>query len=148
VNLKPRVLGLDYGEKRIGVAVTDPLYLIAQGLGYIDNKNMLHIVKELKAYLDKYQVATLVVGLPLGLEGEDTKQTKKTRAFLAQIKDKIICEIVFHDESFTSRDAHAVMIQVGMSRKKRKGKIDALAAQLMLQSYMDSYPSHTPIDRG
>lgn len=147
MNLKPRVLGLDYGEKRIGVAVTDPLYLIAQGLGYIDNTNILHIVQELKAYLDKYKVATLVVGLPLGLEGQDTEQTKKTRAFLGQIQDKIICKIVFHDESFTSRDAHAVMIQVGMSRKKRKGKIDALAAQLMLQSYMDSYSSHAPLDR-
>ena len=136
--MKARELGLDYGEKRIGIAISDPLYIIAQSLGYVANTKMKQIAEQIQKYCMDYEVCKIVVGLPLGLDGNDTMQTQKTRAFMKVLETYIAIPWVFHDESFTSRDATEALIATGVSRKKRKQKIDGLAAQLMLQSFMDS----------
>ncbi len=138
--MKPRYLGLDYGDKRIGVAMSDGLYLTAQPKGVIANTGLKAVLKEIDVYAKDYMIETIVLGLPLGLSGQDTEQTKKVRGFKNKLEKKLSYKVCFHDESLTSKEAEAVLIQGGMSRKKRKGKIDAMAAQLMLQSYMDQNP--------
>ncbi|OED35979.1 hypothetical protein AB834_03470 [PVC group bacterium (ex Bugula neritina AB1)] len=138
--MKPCLLGLDFGEKRIGVAVSDALYLTAQPRGFILNSGIKSILEEIMTFFEMYGFCKIVLGLPLGLNDQETQQTQKVKSFKSQIEKNTSFEVVFHDESFTTKEAERILIQGGMSRKKRKNKIDAIAAQLMLQSYMDQNP--------
>ena len=135
------VLGLDYGEKRIGVAVSDPMYIIALSVGYIDNTEDDGVIDKIKELICEHKVEKIIVGLPIRWDGKDSAQTEKTRVFIAELEDKLDVPVEAFDERFTTKTAQQALISGGMSRKKRKQKVDKIAAQIMLQNYMNKKDS-------
>jgi putative Holliday junction resolvase len=138
-----RVLGLDIGDKTIGVAVSDPLLISAQGVMTVER---IGIKKDTSKVLDlakEYGADIIVSGLPLMLSGEDSPQTQKVREFVEKLQNKakslgMKLEFVFQDERFTTKIAEDVLIAADMSRAKRKTIIDRQAAVIILQSYLDA----------
>lgn len=133
-----RILAFDYGTKRVGLAVTDPLQLIATALDTVHAKDVLEYVK---AYLDRETVSTFVVGEPRRLDGTESESAQHVRGFIRTLRrtfPAIPIETV--DERFTSKMASASIAQSGMTKKKRQDKslIDRVSAVLILQSYLDS----------
>ena len=133
----PRILAIDYGTKRVGLAVTDPLKIIASALETIHSKDVMVF---LKAYLESEEVEAFVVGMPVNLDGEDTNNTPHVKGFVKNLQ-KTFPEIPvhLHDERFTSKIALQAMISSGYSKKDRreKGNIDKISAVIILQSYME-----------
>lgn len=132
-----RILAIDYGTKRVGLAVTDPLKIIASALDTIHSKDVLNYLKE---YVEKEEVEAFVVGMPVNLDGEDTNNTPHVKGFVKTLK-KTFPEIPLHlhDERFTSSMALQAMITSGYSKKDRreKGNIDKISAVIILQSFME-----------
>ena len=141
-----RYLGLDIGDKTIGVAVSDPLFLSAQGVTTIDRVGIRKDTTKVLEYIKEYEVSLVVAGLPLMLSGEDSPQTAKVREFVTMLENKLRSsgmqdvKVVFQDERFTTKMSEAVLMEAGVRREKRKEHLDRMAAQLILQSYMDSHP--------
>jgi len=133
-----RILAIDYGSKRVGLAVTDPLKIIASALDTIHSKDVLEF---LKAYVDREDVEAMVVGMPVNLDGEDTNNTPQVKGFVKGLKKAFPdMPIHLHDERFTSSMAMSAMITSGYSKKDRreKGNIDKISATIILQSFMES----------
>jgi putative Holliday junction resolvase len=135
-----RVLGIDYGDKRIGVAVSDPLGLTAQAVAVIGKSGSFEKdVKELNKIIKKYGgVDEIVVGLPRTMRGEIGEQAKKVLAFIEELKKNFKLNITPWDERLTTVEAERALISAGLSREKRKKVIDKSAAAYILQSYLDS----------
>lgn len=133
-----RIISIDYGSKRVGIAVTDPLKIIASPLDTVHSKDVESFLKD---YFSNQEVETIVVGMPKNLNNEDTNATPLVRAFVNRIK-KVFSDknIVLHDERFTSKMAMDAMILSGSKKKDRqqKGNIDKVSAAIILQSYLDS----------
>ncbi|MEL7145886.1 MAG: Holliday junction resolvase RuvX [Bacteroidota bacterium] len=133
-----RVLAIDYGTKRVGLAVTDPLQIIASPLETVHSKDIINYLKD---YFLKEPVNTIVVGLPKSLNNTQTNATPHVKAFVKHLS-KVFeeKEIVLHDERFTSKMALDAMIQSGSKKKDRrqKGNIDKISAAIILQSYLAS----------
>jgi putative holliday junction resolvase len=132
-----RVLGIDYGTVRIGLAVSDPLKIFAQGLTTFDN-NPAFFGKLLQVILEK-DVSLIVVGLPLTLKGERGFKSDEVDEFIVNLKKRTPVEVVQWDERFTSRIAQQTILSMGMKKMKRreKGKVDEIAAAVMLQGFLD-----------
>ncbi|HEY1047401.1 MAG TPA: Holliday junction resolvase RuvX [Bacteroidia bacterium] len=133
-----RILSIDYGMRRVGLAVTDPLQMFAKPLETIDNKK---IVEYLKAYMIKEQVETIVLGQPMNMDGGETDATKPVEAFREElIKLFPNIPIVMIDERLTSRMAKQVLIEAGYKKSDRRNKklVDTVAAALILQTYLES----------
>lgn len=133
-----RILAIDYGSKRVGLAVTDPLKIIASALDTIHSKDVLEF---LKAYIAREEVEAMVVGMPVNLDGEDTNNTPQVKGFVKGLKKAFPnMPIHLHDERFTSSMAMSAMIASGYSKKDRreKGNIDKISATIILQSFMES----------
>jgi putative holliday junction resolvase len=135
-----RVLGLDYGTKRIGVAVSDPLGLIAQGIAVLGKgETFADDLRELKRLIKKYDgVDEIVVGLPKRLSGEIGPAAEQVLAFVAALQQEFKLNIVTWDERLTTVMAERSLIEAGLSREKRKKVIDQSAAANILQGYLDS----------
>ncbi len=132
----PRILAIDYGLKRTGIAVTDPLKIIATGLDTVETKNLFNFLQN---YIAKEPVETIVLGFPKNLNNQDTDTTqvvKQKKAELTKLFPTI--KIVYEDERFTSSMAHSVILQSGINKKARRDKalIDKVSATILLQSYM------------
>lgn len=127
-------MGLDVGEKRIGVAVSDPLGYTAQGISVIKREN----IEDLKKIVSDYGIEKIVVGLPKNMDGSIGKQGKKALAFIEDLKREIDLPVLTWDERLTTKEAEGVLLRADLSRAKRKKVIDKLAAVLILQSYLDS----------
>lgn len=134
-----RILGIDYGDKRIGVAVSDPLGIIAQGVAVIGkNETFDQDIRELKRIIKKYSgVDEIVVGLPKTMAGEIGPQAEKVLTFVEALKKEFKLNIVTWDERLTTVEAERTLIEAGLSRKKRKKIIDKSAAANILQNYLD-----------
>lgn len=133
-----RILAIDYGSKRVGLAVTDPLKIIASALDTIHSKDVLEF---LKTYVASEEVEAMVVGMPVNLDGEDTNNTPQVKGFVKGLKKAFPdMPIHLHDERFTSSMAMSAMIASGYSKKDRreKGNIDKISATIILQSFMES----------
>ena len=134
----PRILAIDYGQKRIGVAVTDPLQLIANGLTTVETPKIYSFLAE---YFAKEEVETIVVGYPKTLQNEPAEVTKYINTFVGKLRklypDKKI-ELI--DERFTSKMAFQTMIDSGINKKARQNKalIDQISATIILQNYLES----------
>lgn len=133
---KGLLIGLDYGSKRVGVAVCDSGQSIASPLKVVQQQP--GIEKQLAKVADEYAAVGLIVGLPVHMSGDEGEKAKEARAFGTKIATATKLPIAFHDERFTSKIANNAMIDAGLSKQKRKARIDMLAAQIMLQSYLDS----------
>ncbi len=132
-----RILGIDYGGKRTGLAVTDPLQIIASALDTVPTVDLLDY---LKSYCSKEEVTDFVIGQPLSLDGSDTDATPLVKAFVESLTmafpDK---NIHFVDESYTSKLAMRSLIESGVKKKDRrkKGSLDKIAATIILQDFMN-----------
>ena len=138
-----RWIGLDIGDKTIGVAVSDPLFISAQGVTTIERIGIKKDTSKVLDYVREYEADTVVCGLPLMLYGTDSPQTEKVREFVTRLENKarsmgFKLNFIFQDERFTTKIAENAMIDAGMRREKRKEIIDRQAAVIILQSYMDA----------
>ena len=138
-----KAIALDVGDKTIGVALSDALMLTAQGLMTIERIGIKKDTDKVLALVQEHQCDTIIIGLPLNLDGSDSVQTEKVRLFREKLENKMRSNAIknirveFQDERFTTKIAEAVLIDADVSRKKRKEVIDKQAAIIILQSWMD-----------
>ena len=133
-----RILAIDYGKKRTGIAVTDTLQMIANGLATIETKEL---EKFLTDYVAKEDVCTIVVGKPTQMNGEDSENMKRIEPFFNRLKKLFPGkEIVYYDERFTSVLAHQAMLQSGIGKKARQDKalVDKISATIILEDFLQS----------
>jgi putative holliday junction resolvase len=135
-----RVLALDVGSKRIGVAVTDPLGITAQGLDTIQRQNKRRDFEALRQVIAKYEVAEIVVGLPLRLSGAEGTQSEKMRRFADDLRAHFGLTVHLWDERWTSTQANRLLRETDLSIAKRGRAVDRMAAILILQSWMGAHP--------
>jgi len=133
-----RILGLDYGDSRIGVAVSDPLGLTAQSIGLIAEKNFDRQVEKVLEYCNETKAEKIVLGMPKNMNGTIGERGEKTKVFAEALKKRIDIPIIFWDERLTTRAAHLTLEESNVSGKKRKGLLDKIAAVFILQGYLDS----------
>lgn len=135
-----RVLGLDIGNKTIGVAVSDPLGFTAQGITTIHRKesDLEKDIQEIKNICEEYKIETIISGLPKNMNGTIGEQGEKVIEFCDVLKEKLGIEIKMWDERLTTVAAHRAMLESNMSRAKRKKIVDKMAATYILQGYLDS----------
>ena len=134
--LRPRILGLDVGSKTIGMAVSDPLGITAQGLQTLRRKNKRTDFGRLNEVVRQYEVAEIVVGLPLRMSGLEGTQSEKMRQFAADLRKASGLPVHLWDERLTSAEANRVLRDSEMSIKRRGEVVDRLAAVLILQNWM------------
>lgn len=138
-----RKLGLDVGDKTIGVAVSDELDVTAQGVTTIDRVGIRKDAGKVMDYVREYDCDTVVMGLPINLDGSDSVQTEKVREFRTMLENKMRSsgmadvKVEWQDERFTTVIAERVLMEANMKRKSRKEVVDKQAAIIILQSYMD-----------
>lgn len=138
-----RKLGLDVGDKTIGVAVSDELDITAQGVTTIERVGIRKDAGKVMDYVREYDCDTVVMGLPINLDGSDSVQTEKVREFRTMLENKMRSsgmadvKVEWQDERFTTVIAERVLMEANMKRKSRKEVVDKQAAIIILQSYMD-----------
>ncbi|HBQ20669.1 MAG: Holliday junction DNA helicase RuvA [Deltaproteobacteria bacterium GWA2_38_16] len=134
-----RLLGLDVGDKRIGISLSDEMGWTAQPLMTLHRTGLEKDLKILEDIIQKHGVSKIVAGVPRSLSLKITPQTQKVLDFITILKSRITLPIEEWDEWFTTKSAERVLIEADVSRKKRKKSIDQLAAVLILQGYLDSH---------
>lgn len=132
-----RILGLDVGQRTIGVAVCDPLGFTAQGLTTIRRTNKEKDIEEIRKFCDEYNVESIVIGLPKNMNGTIGPSGDIIMAFGKLIEEKLEVEIKFWDERLTTVAANRAMLEADLSRNKRKKIVDKVAATYILQGYLD-----------
>ncbi|NMB07733.1 MAG: Holliday junction resolvase RuvX [Tissierellia bacterium] len=132
-----RIMGLDIGDKTIGVAISDPLMITAQGLKTIRRENVKKDINEIKAIIEEYNIKKIIAGFPKNMNNTIGPQGEKVLDFVEKLKKKIDVDIVLEDERLTTVAAERILIDGDVSRKKRKQVIDTVAATYILQTYLD-----------
>jgi putative Holliday junction resolvase len=134
-----RTLGIDYGSVRVGLSLSDPLGLIAQPIEAFKNDALLF--KNLKQVSARENVARIIVGMPYNLKGQKAQKAEEVQKFVERLKEELDMEILTWDERFTTTIANQTMLAMGTKKKERQkkdGRIDSMAAAVMLQGYLDS----------
>ncbi len=134
-----RLLGLDVGDRRIGMALSDPLRLTAQPLGVLERTSLDHDLGELAEICQKNEVVGIVAGLPADREGQPGTQAEKVITFAEKVSEVTGTAVEMWDERFTTVEADRVLREGGVHGRKRKGVRDIIAAQMILQGYMDAH---------
>ncbi|MEI6816330.1 MAG: Holliday junction resolvase RuvX [Bacteroidota bacterium] len=138
-----RIMAIDYGKKRVGIAVTDPMQMIANGLTTVHAKDIIVFIKD---YLSKEEVSCIVVGEPKTMMNKPSESAVLVEAFIKQLKKNFpTMTIARMDERFTSRMAFQTMIDTGLKKKARQNKelVDTISATIILQSYMETMANKT-----
>ncbi len=135
-----RVLALDVGSKRIGVAVSDPLWITAQGLPTLQRENKRRDLEALGKVIREYEVREIVIGLPLRLSGAEGTQSEKMRRFADDLHALFGLPVHLWDERWTSTQANRLLREAELSIQKRAQAVDRMAAVLILQSWMEAHP--------
>ncbi|MDP8203037.1 MAG: Holliday junction resolvase RuvX [Candidatus Tenebribacter mawsonii] len=130
-----RLMGIDFGDVRIGIALSDPLQIIAQPYKVIPNNE--DTFSEISRIIKNEEVEKIILGLPQNLSGEDTKKTLEVREFFEILKSKIQIPIIFWDERYTSVEANEELKQMGYTIAESRKVIDKVAASIILKSYME-----------
>ena len=133
-----RVLGLDVGARRIGIAVSDPLGITAQGLETLQRRNKRHDFEQLQRIIQEYDVREIVVGLPLRMSGAEGIQSDKMQIFAEDLRKRFRLPVHLWDERLTTTQAHRHLDDAGHAAVGRKGIIDQVAAVLILQSFLEA----------
>jgi putative holliday junction resolvase len=133
-----RILALDVGKKRIGLALSDPLCLTAQGLPTLERTRIRADMDALAAIVSDRGVTRILVGFPLHMSGHEGRQAECVREFAARLEERTGVKVLFWDERMTSMEAERVLKSSGISIEKRARAVDKLAAQILLESYLDS----------
>lgn len=134
-----RILGLDVGSKTIGVAVSDPFKLTAQGVKTIhwDENDMSSADEELRQLIDEYEISKVVIGLPINMDGSIGERAQITEIYARRLERNFAIPVELFDERLSTMSAEKTLLEADMSRKKRKKVIDQLAATIILQNYLD-----------
>lgn len=132
-----RILALDHGSKRIGIAVSDELKMIAQPLEFVPAEPFLDFLARLKEIIRDKEVELLLVGMPRNMDGSYGPAALRVQEFVAVLKEKVAVPIRTWDERLTSAQAQRFLIEGGVRRAQRKEKVDKTAAAILLQSYLD-----------
>lgn len=133
-----RILGLDVGTRTIGIAISDPLGLTAQGITTWQRTGQIRFdLKKIEELVEKYEVKKIVVGLPKNLDGSLGTAVNEVKDFTNLLTNEIGIEVIFWDERLSTVEAEKVLLEGDLSRRKRKKVIDKIAAVLILQSYLD-----------
>lgn len=132
-----RIMGIDFGSKRVGISISDPTLTIAQGLFVLKNNSA--IFDEIKKVCAQYNISVIVVGLPLSLNGSYSNKTTEVLKFIDELRSRLDVEIIKWDERFTTKIAQKAKIDMNLRRKRRQNKDldDIIASTLILQSYLD-----------
>jgi putative Holliday junction resolvase len=133
-----RILGLDVGSKRIGMAVSDPLGITAQGIETLERKNRRADLEQLRHVLERYDVGQIVVGNPLRMSGDAGVQSQRMTEFADLLRRHFAIPVHLWDERLTSAEANRVLRQAELSIRQRAGAVDRMAAVLILQSFLDA----------
>ena len=133
-----RILGLDYGEKRIGVAICDELGFTAQGLPTIIRKTKKHDLEILKKLNTDYKVEKIVIGYPIRLDGSEGIQCEKVNRFAALLEGNFFLPVIKWPETLSTKEAEEILINSGVRWQKRKKAVDKLAACIILQGFLDN----------
>ncbi len=135
-----RILSLDHGSKRIGVAISDELKMMAHPQEFILAESMPAFVERLRAILAEKPCELILVGMPRNMDGSFGPAAEKVREFIAMLQPLVTIPIKTWDERLTSTQANRMMIEGNVRRDQRKLKVDAMAAAVLLQSYLDAHP--------
>ena len=132
-----RALGIDFGTRRIGLALSDPTGTLASPLPFLENTGAREVVSRLKELVENKGIETVVVGLPRNMDGTYGPSADKVRSFVAQIQPHISAKILTQDERLTTSQASRDLAQIGLSQKDLRQKIDSASATLILQQFLD-----------
>lgn len=133
-----RVLGIDFGDKRIGLAVSDKLHLTAQSLGHYKTRNQEEDKEYFKELVSKYEVGEIVLGFPLRMDGTQGLRVEKTKKFAEWLQKALNLPIIFWDERLTTKQALRILSQQKMKHKIKKNLKDQISAAIILSSYLES----------
>ena len=134
-----RLLGLDFGTKRIGVALSDEMGWTAQGLTVIQRKGNEKDVERIGRLVEENQVEGIVLGLPLNMDGSEGESAERVRKFAALLEDRLQVAVHLWDERLTSWEAEGILKEARVKPRKRKQVVDKLAASLILKSYLEAH---------
>ncbi len=132
-----RILALDLGRRRVGLAISDPLGVTAQGLPTLQRRNRRVDMAALRKIIEEHQVTRVVIGNPKHLSGREGRQSEGAAAFAEHLRREAGCEVLLWDERLTTAEAQRVLHESGVSLEKRIAAIDRMAAVILLQSYLD-----------
>ncbi len=140
-----RILGIDYGDSRVGVAISDPLLITAQGLETISyNGNDKVLLKRIEEIVKEYDVKVIVVGMPINMNGTKTERVEVTQKFIHKLKSRLgKIDIETIDERLTTVEAHKTMNFLEVAPKKKKNLVDTISAVYILETYMRSKETNT-----
>jgi putative Holliday junction resolvase len=138
VSIVARILAVDYGEKRIGLAVSDELGITASPLMTLARRSDDETVRQIAQLASKLRVTQIVVGLPRRTDAQEGEMERKVKAFAEKLRQAISVPVVLFDERFTTRIAEQVLLEADLSRRKRKQVRDRLAAVILLQSFLEA----------
>jgi len=133
-----RILAIDHGTKRMGLAISDGLGVIAQPMGFLPAEPFDQFLEKLKEILREKEVELLLIGMPRNMNGSYGPAADKVKEFIAVLNETLVIPIQSWDERLTSSQANRILIQGNVRRKDRKQKVDQTAAAILLQSYLDS----------
>lgn len=136
--MKKRILALDVGDVRIGLALSDPMQIIASPLETYTRKNIEADIEYIRNIVESKDVGEIVSGLPLSMSGNENEQVKKTKEFIEKLKEVVFVTITLFDERLTSVSAEEMLIDADVKRKDRKKVIDKIAASIILNDYLRS----------
>ena len=132
-----RFMGLDFGEKRVGVALSDSLGIMASALTVIETNTKADLLEQITALAQEYEVERIIIGLPRSLDGSIGPQAKKVQDFIKSLSEHTVIPVIEWDERFSTVDAERVLVEAGVKRDKRKKHRDSVAAAYILQGYLD-----------
>jgi putative Holliday junction resolvase len=132
-----RYLGIDFGEKRVGIAISDPTLTLAQPLQTLHYTSVKKLILNIQDMVKEKEIEKIVLGLPLNLKGKDSLKTKDIRKFAEKLKSQLNIPILLVDERFTTKEAQRILKQLGRQSSKRRDIVDQIAAQHILQTYLD-----------
>jgi len=142
-----RILALDYGDRRVGVAVSDPLGYTAQGLPTIIYQKLPELLNKLSSLIEKWRIRQLLVGIPLTMNGQERGRAEITKEFVQELKRKFHLPVVLWDERLSSTEAKKIAVKLGIKTGYNKQQIDRIAAVLILQGYLDSQQERYKSDK-
>ncbi|MBR3134093.1 MAG: Holliday junction resolvase RuvX [Clostridia bacterium] len=134
-----RVLGIDYGESRTGIAITDPLGITAQGLETIEsNGNDKIVLRRIAEIVEEYNVEKFVIGNPINMDGSESERSLKTKGFIHKLKSRFnTIEVISIDERLTTVEAHRTMNELNINKNRKRGIVDTIAAVYILEGYIN-----------
>ena len=143
MEIKGRILGLDYGQKRIGISLSDPLQITAQPLFVLEGLKEEKKIERIVKLIEEYEIKRIVVGYPLTLKGNKSEFTNKVDTFIKKLKDRVQIEVILWDERFSSVQAHRILHEMNIKPSRNKSKVDSMASVLILMNYLDYHNQST-----